>query len=108
MALNTRFFDQFLNFFILQNNALKVITPATLEVLLKMLSSDDNKGPTNELRQELFCVKDLVLKCIICMVHIINSASADKVREITQVLYSTVEIVFIVNKKTKKTTSIKY
>ncbi|CAC5375511.1 NEBL1_2 [Mytilus coruscus] len=61
-----------------QNNALKVITPATLEVLLKMLSADHVTGPTNELRQELFCIKDLVLKCIICMVHVINLASIDQ------------------------------
>lgn len=59
-----------------------MITPATLEVLLKMLSTDHVTGPTNELRQELFCIKDLVLKCIICMVHVINLASIDQVQVI--------------------------
>lgn len=62
-----------------QSNALKVITPATLDILLKMLSSNELSGPANELRQDLLELKDLALKSIICMVHMIHGSSPDQV-----------------------------
>ncbi|OWF44124.1 neurobeachin-like protein 1 isoform X3 [Mizuhopecten yessoensis] len=70
-----------------QSNALKVITPATLDVLLKMLAFDKKQGPTNEQRQELLSLKDLVLKSIICMVHMIHAAIPDQRQvEVSQVM----------------------
>lgn len=58
---------------------MKVITPATLDILLKMLSSSELSGPANELRQDLLELKDLALKSIICMVHMIHGSSPDQV-----------------------------
>lgn len=70
-----------------QSNALKVITPATLDILLKMLSSNELSGPANELRQDLLELKDLALKSIICMVHMIHGSSPDQRQvEVSQVM----------------------
>eukprot|EP00105_Crassostrea_gigas_P036363 XP_019920511.1 PREDICTED: neurobeachin-like protein 1 [Crassostrea gigas] len=70
-----------------QSNALKVITPATLDILLKMLSSSELSGPANELRQDLLELKDLALKSIICMVHMIHGSSPDQRQvEVSQVM----------------------
>ncbi|XP_069107826.1 neurobeachin-like protein 1 isoform X1 [Argopecten irradians] len=70
-----------------QTNALKVITPATLDVLLKMLAYDKTQGPTNEQRQELLSLKEVVLKSIICMVHMIHGAIPDQRQvEVSQVM----------------------
>ena len=65
--------------FFLQHNALKAITPATLDVLLKILSTNDLEKPTNEHRLEMGQLKDLVLKCLIGMVHVIHCCSPDQV-----------------------------
>ena len=65
----------------LQSNALRVITPATLDILLQILSSSELSGPTNEQRLDLLELKDLSLKCIVCMVHMIHGSSPDQVPE---------------------------
>ncbi|KAK3083537.1 hypothetical protein FSP39_025014, partial [Pinctada imbricata] len=62
----------------MQHNGLRVITPATLDVLLKMISDNEVSGPANETRQELWDLRELVLKCIICMVHVIHASSPDQ------------------------------
>ncbi|XP_055956982.1 neurobeachin-like protein 1 [Patella vulgata] len=61
-----------------QHNALKAITPATLDVLLKVLSSNRKFGPTNTNREEISTLKDLVLKCIVRVVHVIHCCSPDQ------------------------------
>ena len=66
-------------YIILQPNALKAITPATLDVLLKILSSNEHDRPTNEQRLEMLALKDLVLKCAVRMVHVIHCCSPDQV-----------------------------
>ena len=63
----------------LQTNALKAITPATLDVMLKVLSASTVQGPTNALRQEAAVLKDLVLQCIVRTVHVIHECSPDQV-----------------------------
>ena len=65
--------------FSVQVNALKAICPATLDVLLKVLSRDEITGPTNEQRQEFLGLKEMVLKCLVRMVHVIHCCSPDQV-----------------------------
>ncbi|XP_078323505.1 neurobeachin-like protein 1 isoform X4 [Crassostrea virginica] len=70
-----------------QSNALRVITPATLDILLQILSSSELSGPTNEQRLDLLELKDLSLKCIVCMVHMIHGSSPDQRQvEVSQVM----------------------
>ncbi|KAL5005989.1 hypothetical protein ScPMuIL_017147 [Solemya velum] len=70
-----------------QINALKAITPATLDVLLQVLSTNQIPGPTNEQRSELTALKDLVLKCIVRLVHVIHVGSPDQRQvEVSQVM----------------------
>ncbi|XP_061165431.1 neurobeachin-like protein 1 isoform X2 [Saccostrea echinata] len=70
-----------------QSNALRVITPATLDILLQMMSSNELSGPANEQRQDLLEMKDLALKCIVCMVHVIHGSSPDQRQvEVSQVM----------------------
>ena len=64
----------------LQVNALKAITPATLDILLHVLSASQRAGPTNEQRLDSMCLKELVLKCVVKMVHVIHGCSPDQVR----------------------------
>ena len=78
----TEFF-QFLQSFLFQPNALKAITPATLDVLMKILSSNEHDRPTNEQRQEMLALKDLVLKCAVRMVHVIHCCSPDQVKSLS-------------------------
>ncbi|XP_041374666.1 neurobeachin-like protein 1 [Gigantopelta aegis] len=61
-----------------QDNALKAITPATLDIMLKVLSAKQRNGPTNEQRQETTCLKELVLKSVVRMVHVIHGCSPDQ------------------------------
>lgn len=58
---------------------MKAVTPATLDVLLNVLSAKTVHGPTNSQRQEAARLKDLVLKCIVRMVHVIHECSPDQV-----------------------------
>jgi hypothetical protein len=44
-----------------------------------MMSSNELSGPANEQRQDLLELKDLALKCIVCMVHMIHGSSPDQV-----------------------------
>ncbi|XP_076450797.1 neurobeachin-like protein 1 [Babylonia areolata] len=61
-----------------QTNALKGITPATLDVMLKVLSAHTVHGPTNAQRQEAATLKDLVLQCIVRVIHVIHECSPDQ------------------------------
>ncbi|GAB1600529.1 neurobeachin-like protein 1 isoform X2 [Argonauta hians] len=69
------------------HNALRSITPATLDVLLKALSS---KKPLNELdipAKWAIPLKEVVLKCIVRMMHVIHCSSPDQRQvEVGQVL----------------------
>ena len=47
--------------------------------MLKVLSARTVQGPTNAQRQEAATLKDLVLHCIVRMVHIIHECSPDQV-----------------------------
>ena len=62
-----------------QSNSLKGITPATLDVMLKVLAADTVEGPTNAQRQEATRLKELVLQCIVRMIHVIHECSPDQV-----------------------------
>ncbi|KAK3582874.1 hypothetical protein CHS0354_012486 [Potamilus streckersoni] len=70
-----------------QTNALKAITPATLDVVLKILSVEQHDKPTNEQRKDSLVLKSLVLKCIVKMVHVIHCCSPDQRQvEVSQVM----------------------
>ncbi|ESO94157.1 hypothetical protein LOTGIDRAFT_232423 [Lottia gigantea] len=58
------------------HNALKAITPATLDVLLTVLSSE-RVGEADS-NQDFIRLKDLVLKCIVRLVHVIHCCSPDQ------------------------------
>ncbi|XP_053386541.1 neurobeachin-like protein 1 [Mercenaria mercenaria] len=60
-----------------QHNALSAVTPATLDVLLKILAASGSDKPTNEQREEMSRLKNLVLKCMVRMVHVIHCCSPD-------------------------------
>ncbi|XP_060592045.1 neurobeachin-like protein 1, partial [Ruditapes philippinarum] len=60
-----------------QHNALSAVTPATLDVLLKILASNGSDKPTNEQREEMRGLKNLVLKCMVRMIHVIHCCSPD-------------------------------
>ena len=47
--------------------------------MLKVLSADTVHGPTNAQRQEAAVLKDLVLQCIVRMIHVIHESSPDQV-----------------------------
>lgn len=69
-----------LNLFV-QWNALAAITPATLDVLLKILASHRVDKPTNELGAEMCKLQHVVLKCMVRMIHVIHCSSPDQVRK---------------------------
>ncbi|WAR10789.1 NBEL1-like protein, partial [Mya arenaria] len=62
-----------------QHNALSAITPATLDVLLRVLGAIDDAKPTNEHREEAGQLSELILQCLVRMVHVIHSSSPDQV-----------------------------
>ncbi|XP_067686159.1 neurobeachin-like protein 1 [Haliotis asinina] len=81
------------------HNALKAITPATLDVLLKILSTNQKEGPTNEQRQERLCLKDLVLKNIVRMVHTIHCCSPDQRQvEVIEVMQGYMQVLLALQK----------
>ncbi|KAK7111968.1 hypothetical protein V1264_011504 [Littorina saxatilis] len=61
-----------------QTNSLKAISPATLDVMLKVLSASTVHGPANVQRQEATRLKEIVLQCIVRMVHVIHESSPDQ------------------------------
>lgn len=76
-----------------QTNALKGITPATLDVMLKVLSAHTVQGPTNAQRQEAATLKDLVLQCIVRVVHVIHECSPDQRQiEVSEVMQGYMQV----------------
>ncbi|XP_025103761.1 neurobeachin-like protein 1 isoform X2 [Pomacea canaliculata] len=76
-----------------QTNARKAVTPATLDVLLKVLSNETVKGPTNSQRQELAALKDIALKCTVRMVHVIHECSPDQRQiEVNEVMHGYMQV----------------
>ena len=74
-------------FVLFQNNALKVICPATLDVLIKVLLGNQVVGPSNAVQDHLE-LKEIVLQCIMKVIHIVHTSTADMVSQshkITQV-----------------------
>ncbi|XP_052812655.1 neurobeachin-like protein 1 isoform X3 [Mya arenaria] len=70
-----------------QHNALSAITPATLDVLLRVLGAIDDAKPTNEHREEAGQLSELILQCLVRMVHVIHSSSPDQRQvEVSQIL----------------------
>ena len=67
----------------IQVNALKAICPATLDVLLKILSSPPTGGGVgaggDDVRQNKTLLHDLVLKCMVRTVHVVHCCSPDQV-----------------------------
>ncbi|KAK2169991.1 hypothetical protein LSH36_5g09019 [Paralvinella palmiformis] len=59
-----------------QNNALKAICPATLDVLTKVLLGNQVVGPSNAVQDHLE-LKEIVLQCIMKVVHIVHTSAAD-------------------------------
>ena len=55
------------------------ITPATLDVLLKVLGGHVTEKPTNEIRAEMSKVAHVVLKCMVRVIHVIHCSSPDQV-----------------------------
>ena len=80
------FTSQFVNFqkIFFQVNALKAICPATLDVLLKILSSPPTGGGMgaggDDVRQNKTLLHDLVLKCMVRTVHVVHCCSPDQVQ----------------------------
>ena len=73
--------SMFLFHFMFQTNALKAISPATLDILLKVLGvgSSPDLQATNLQAEKAANLKTLVLKVIVRMVHIIHESSPDMV-----------------------------
>ena len=64
----------------LQDNALKAICPATLDVLLRVLWSHSLPGSGSALRdEEMMEVKQLILKCLVRLVHVLHNSSPEQV-----------------------------
>ncbi|XP_064646322.1 neurobeachin-like protein 1 isoform X2 [Lineus longissimus] len=61
-----------------QHNALRAISPATMDVCMKLLSSNNTPGPTNEYREDIAKLKELILKCLQRTVHVLHAASPDQ------------------------------
>ncbi|CAH1788242.1 unnamed protein product [Owenia fusiformis] len=59
-------------------NGLRAICPATLDVLLKVLIYNDPNRPSNEQRQTYSDLKQLVLRSLVQMVHVLHMASPDQ------------------------------
>lgn len=84
-----------------QTNALKAITPATLDVLLKVLAAGAVQGPTNAQRQAAATLKDLVLKCIVRMVHVIHECSPDQRQiEVSEVMHGYMQVLLSITMET--------
>ena len=67
------------SFYFLQQNALRSITPATLDVLLGCVSLISQQKAPSEKQQQMIILKKLVLKCIVRMVHVIHCSCPDQV-----------------------------
>ncbi len=67
--------------FLHQVNALKAICPATLDVLLHILSEAPPGGHSGggDARKDVLPLQDLVLKCMVRMVHVVHCCSPDQV-----------------------------
>ena len=82
-SLTARIFSSDL-FCCIQVNALKAICPATLDVLLKILSSPPTGGGMgaggDDVRQNKTLLHDLVLKCMVRTVHVVHCCSPDQVQ----------------------------
>ena len=69
--------------FRLQENALKAVCPATLDILLKalLIGTATTTAPPSDTRQrtDLVSLKDLVLKCLVNVVHCLHTCSPDQV-----------------------------
>ncbi|CAI9726854.1 1 isoform X1 [Octopus vulgaris] len=61
-----------------QHNALRSITPATLDVLLKALSSQKPQNELDAPARWAIPLKEVVLKCIVRMVHVIHCSCPDQ------------------------------
>jgi len=61
-----------------QVNALKAISPATVDVLLKVIQST-YQPRRSESAQDVLSLKELVMQCIVCVVHIISRAVPEEV-----------------------------
>ncbi|KAH3749057.1 hypothetical protein DPMN_183547, partial [Dreissena polymorpha] len=70
-----------------QHNALMAISPAMLDILLRVLGTSDAEKPTNELRAERNQLTCVLLECIVAMVRVIHMASPDQRQvEVSQLL----------------------
>lgn len=70
-----------------QQNALRSITPATLDVLLCCVSLISQQKTPSEKHQQVLILQKLVLKCIVRMVHVIHCSCPDQRQvEVSQVM----------------------
>ncbi|KAL4217498.1 Neurobeachin-like protein 1 [Mactra antiquata] len=85
-----------------QPNALSAVTPATLDVLLKILGLHDCERPTNELREEMIELNKLVLKCMVRMIHVIHCCSPDQRQvEVNQIMDGYMNVLIEFNTETE-------
>ena len=84
-----------------QVNALKAICPATLDVLLKILSHPPSTGggrpgaSGDDVRQNKTLLHDLVLKCMVRTVHVVHCCSPDQVHRYIQSNLSSTATYFV-------------